>query len=162
MVQHLQGNGADSLEDDFVPDDLVALSGEEDEAELAPEDVPAGDPVEDDPAPSAPANSTAEGKKRKRREKEKERKAKVCAPITGAAPSVLTIAQKRKLADGTDTKEPRSPADDGPAELAQYLAGMQAKVFSDMSTIELEDRQIPGARLCCCSLLDASNGLMSS
>lgn len=77
----------DDLDDDFVPDDLVALSGEEDEDD--------GPSVEDgrdylsaeeegqNPSGSgtAPADSD---KKRKRRERDKERKAKVSLELSFA------------------------------------------------------------------------------
>jgi protein CMS1 len=80
----------DDLEDDFVIDDFVALSGEEDagleggffsDPEEANNDM-SGD--EDDATGDAQTpvdQSSAEAvalKKRKRREKEKEKKAKVC------------------------------------------------------------------------------------
>lgn len=74
MAQDLLGNGADSLEDDFVPDDLVALSGEEDEATFTAEGAAVDDLEEEQPAATS---GDATKKKRKRREKEKERKAKV-------------------------------------------------------------------------------------
>jgi protein CMS1 len=69
----------DDLDDDFVPDDLVALS---DGAASDP-----GDDVQDLLSADEEAEEVGEGdkvksdkeKKRKRREKEKERKAKVCA-----------------------------------------------------------------------------------
>lgn len=65
---------ADDLEDDFLPDQLTALSdnegvGLDDEtASVSANDI-------EDPSP-APSKDLA--KKRKRREKEKEKKAKVC------------------------------------------------------------------------------------
>lgn len=144
MAPDLQGNGADQLEDDFVPDDLVALSGDEGEAELAPEDVPGGEISAEDEAVTPDANVVE--KKRKRREKEKERKTKVrprglCFP---SLPDVYCV-QKRKLAETTGSKEPQSVATNAPAALEQYLAEMQAKTFSDLSAIELDDRRIPGA-----------------
>ena len=69
----------DDLDDDFVPDDLVALSGEEDD------DFPSAEDgrdflsaEEDDQMRSGSAlGSTSDDKKRKRREKDKQRKAKV-------------------------------------------------------------------------------------
>ena len=70
----------DDLEDDFVPDDLVALSDEEDDV---PETEDIGDLLSADeagPSASQPGQSTSAAaleKKRKRRAKEKERKAKV-------------------------------------------------------------------------------------
>jgi protein CMS1 len=72
--------GGDDLDDDFVPDDLVALS---DGAVSDPGDdvqdlLSADDEVEEDGESDSKAKSDKE-KKRKRREKEKERKAKVRA-----------------------------------------------------------------------------------
>lgn len=75
MSQHR----GDDLDDDFVPDDLVALSGEESD-----EDVPSAEDgrefftAEDDqPQPQRGAEIGNTDKKRKRREKDKQRKAKV-------------------------------------------------------------------------------------
>lgn len=81
--------GGDDLEDDFVYDDTVALSGDEDEPPIAlldEEDVfldaaDEDDREDDDDEADAKENDTsasAAAKKRKRREKDKERKAKVC------------------------------------------------------------------------------------
>jgi protein CMS1 len=87
--------GGDDLEDDFVPDETVALSGDEGfgTAHLDEEDifVDDGDDVEQDgddedeyeakgvlSTPAVNGDPGAVAKKRKRREKEKEKKAKVC------------------------------------------------------------------------------------
>ena len=81
-------HGGDDLEDDFVPDDIVALSGDEApcDARLDDEDIFVDDdgqtPEEEDDtdevvlaAHTTPLGDlTASAKKRKRREKEKERK----------------------------------------------------------------------------------------
>lgn len=74
-------HGGDDLDDDFVPDELVALSDEE-ETYHSPEDeditaLLSADETEPTKAEPTP-NEAAAAKKRKRREKEKERKAKVC------------------------------------------------------------------------------------
>lgn len=76
--------GGDDLDDDFVPDDLVALSDPEDEGAAHSAD---GEDVgallsadEDNAAPST--SQAALDKKRKRRAKEKERKAKVLSVVT--------------------------------------------------------------------------------
>lgn len=61
---------ADHLEDDFVPDELTALSDNEG---IALHDETASLSAQDE-SPSLPTTSA---KKRKRREKEKEKKAKV-------------------------------------------------------------------------------------
>lgn len=84
-------NRGDDLEDDFVPDELVALSEEEgpEYARLADEDVFVDDEgqsqhSEDDEGEEGGVASTNNpessiaAKKRKRREKEKEKKVKVC------------------------------------------------------------------------------------
>jgi len=79
-------HGGDDLEDDFVPDDLIALSGDEapGSARLDDEDIFIDDegqtPEEEDDAEAAAAAAASSSqtalseKKRKRREKEKERK----------------------------------------------------------------------------------------
>ncbi|KAI0747911.1 U3-containing 90S pre-ribosomal complex subunit-domain containing protein [Daedaleopsis nitida] len=117
----------DDLEDDFVPDDLVALS---DEDELPAEEIGelfSADEDGQDPAQSTQARSAAAlQKKRKRRAKEKERKLK-----------------KRKLAETIEPVEPPSAAAQPPVLLADYISSMQAKSFSKMSGIELSDVQIP-------------------
>lgn len=71
----------DDLEDDFVPDDLVAMSEEED----LPETEEIGEllSAEEDGGterPNQAASDAAAEKKRKRRAKEKERKAKARFP----------------------------------------------------------------------------------
>jgi len=71
----------DDLDDDFVPDDLVALSGEE-----SNEDVPSVEDSRefltagDDQPPERGTNSADADRKRKRKDRNKERKAKV-SPI---------------------------------------------------------------------------------
>ncbi len=79
-------HGGDDLEDDFVPDDLVALSDDETpgNARLEDEDIFIDDegqtPEEEDEAEEVAAAAASSSqtalseKKRKRREKEKERK----------------------------------------------------------------------------------------
>ncbi|KAL7283219.1 hypothetical protein ACG7TL_002646 [Trametes sanguinea] len=121
----------DDLEDDFVPDDLVALSDEEEDLPNT-EDIGgllSADEDGDNTAaaqPNAAQSAAALEKKRKRRAKEKERKAK-----------------KRKLAETVEPVEPPSIAAQPPVMLADYLSTMQAKTFSDMSGIELADMHIP-------------------
>ncbi|OCH95631.1 hypothetical protein OBBRIDRAFT_788185 [Obba rivulosa] len=119
----------DDLDDDFVPDDLVALS-DEDNAQPADADDIAGllsaeEASEGDGEPSRASNAASE-KKRKRREKEKERKLK-----------------KRKIAEATEPVGAPSVAAQPPVLLADYVTSMQAKAFSKMSDIELADIQIP-------------------
>ena len=79
----MNGQRGDDLDDDFVPDELVATSGEEDEVDNRPGDH--GDDIDgllsaDEDAEESQEKikeKSATEKKRKRREKEKERKAKV-------------------------------------------------------------------------------------
>ncbi|KAH9001732.1 U3-containing 90S pre-ribosomal complex subunit-domain containing protein [Lactarius akahatsu] len=108
----------DDLDDDFMPDETVALSEDEGFASLGDHDdigkLLSADEDEVDPPKERP-NSLLE-KKRRRREKEKERRAK-----EGDHPSVAS----------------RSPA-----IMSEYLSAMQAKSFSKMSALELQDRQI--------------------
>ncbi|KAI0062233.1 hypothetical protein BV25DRAFT_1885432 [Artomyces pyxidatus] len=118
----------DDLDDDFMPDDIVALSeggslvGDPDDiAKLLSEDEDA------DPAHSPPhADNALADKKRKRREKEKERKLK-----------------KRKLAETTEPAELPSVAAQPPALISDYLSSVQEKTFPKLSAIELQDRQVP-------------------
>jgi hypothetical protein len=88
-------HAGDALEDDFVLDDLVALSGEEELAGGSPDEDEGslsaeGEGVE--PAASALDDASASAKKRKRREKEKEKKAKVscCESLSPAGVCRLT------------------------------------------------------------------------
>ncbi|RPD65914.1 hypothetical protein L227DRAFT_606074 [Lentinus tigrinus ALCF2SS1-6] len=117
----------DDLDDDFVPDDLVALSDEEelpdaeDIGELLSADEDAGEVQA-----GQSLNAADKEKKRKRRAKEKERKLK-----------------KRKLAETIEPVEAPSIAAQPPVLLADYISSMQAKTFSKMSGIELADMQIP-------------------
>ena len=74
-------HGGDDLDDDFVPDDIVAMSEEEDlpETEDIGELLSADEDGGKDGQSSQTQNAAAAEKKRKRRAKEKERKAKVCS-----------------------------------------------------------------------------------
>ncbi|TFK42903.1 U3-containing 90S pre-ribosomal complex subunit-domain containing protein [Crucibulum laeve] len=130
--------GGDDLEDDFVLDDIVALSEEEDEIEDeaffsdAPEDAVQPQDEEhldakDEPEPSPIIDEATVAKKRKRREKEKERRAK-----------------KRKLTEeaGGDVVHCTIAAR-SPSALSDFLCSMQTKTFSKLSAIELGDMRIP-------------------
>ncbi|KAG1754254.1 U3-containing 90S pre-ribosomal complex subunit-domain containing protein [Suillus lakei] len=122
----MNGQRGDDLDDDFVPDDLVATSGEEDNG---PGDDIGGLLSADEDAEEAEVNmkeKSAIEKKRKRREKEKERKIK-----------------KRKLAETVEVIEPLSVAAQPAHKLADYVSSMQAKAFPAMSGIELGDVLIP-------------------
>lgn len=73
----------DDLEDDFVPDDLVALSGEEDAAfdprQGAGDNIDGLLSADEEAEQDGPAQATSA--KRKRREKDKERQAKVTCTV---------------------------------------------------------------------------------
>ncbi|KAF9562165.1 hypothetical protein CPC08DRAFT_749593 [Agrocybe pediades] len=131
-------HGGDDLEDDFVLDETVALSEDEEVetiAHLDDEDVfvDAGDDEADengggtdedaDEEESTKVDDAAVAKKRKRREKEKERK-------------------KRKIAETVEKSEGLTSAQP-PHQLSSYLASMQAKSFPKLSALELEDLRIP-------------------
>ncbi|KAG8217451.1 U3-containing 90S pre-ribosomal complex subunit-domain containing protein [Butyriboletus roseoflavus] len=121
----------DDLEDDFVPDELVASSGEEDAAFDSRQGAGDGidsllsadeDAEQDEPAPKGKATLA----KRKRREKDRERRAK-----------------RRKLAETLEVVEPLSTAAQPVHKLANYMSAMQAKAFPDLTGLELNDRRIP-------------------
>nr|VWO98695.1 Chromatin modification-related protein EAF1 (ESA1-associated factor 1) (Vacuolar import and degradation protein 21) [Ganoderma boninense] len=136
----------DDLEDDFVPDDLVAISEEEDLLETedfgellsADEDGGAGQPDQT-------KDTAAAEKKRKRRAKEKQRKAK-----------------KQKLAETVEPVEPPSVSAQPPVLLADYITSMQAKTFSKLSGIELADVQIPESSIADTSAWEGSRNLDQS
>ncbi|KAN0077350.1 U3-containing 90S pre-ribosomal complex subunit domain containing protein [Tylopilus felleus] len=121
----------DDLEDDFVPDDLVASSGEED-ATFDPRQGPGDDidallSADEDAEQDEPVlEGEATRAKRKRREKEKERQAK-----------------RRKLAETAEVLEPPSIAAQPVHRLADYMSTMQAKAFPELTGIELNDMSIP-------------------
>jgi len=122
----MAGQGGDDLEDDYVPDELVASSGDEEDSQHGSSH---GDLSLDDDA-LGPSGSTAraeseKGNKRKRGGKDRQRKLK-----------------KPKLKE-TQVEQPSLIALQSPSELAEYLAGSQAKSFSRLSRIELEDIRIP-------------------
>ncbi|KAF7338473.1 Protein cms1 [Mycena venus] len=118
----------DDLEDDFIADDIVALS--EDEAESFEGHDPMSTQSEEPESTTAQIIVAKTEKKRKRREQErlkfKERK-------------------KRKLAAATnDPGFERSITEQPPHALAEYLAAFQSKTFSStMSALELGDIRIP-------------------
>ncbi|RXW15870.1 hypothetical protein EST38_g9983 [Candolleomyces aberdarensis] len=117
----------DDLEDDFVADDLVALS-EDEGVNLNFEEESNDNDNDDAEAGVVPGPSdSAILKKRKRREKEKEKKAK-----------------KRKLAAANEPVPQGSIAAQSPEDLEEYLATAQKKSFKDMSDFELDDIRIPG------------------
>lgn len=128
----MNGQRGDDLDDDFVPDELVATSGEEDNG---PGDDIGGLLSADEDAEEAEVHikeKPATEKKRKRREKEKERKIK-----------------KRKLAETVEVIEPLSVAVQPAHKLADYVSSMQVKAFPAMSGIELSDVLIPDSIIDC-------------
>jgi protein CMS1 len=124
----------DDLEDDFVPDETVALSEDEGFESLVGDQDDIGkllsadeEEKEDDvESPIERTQAPSEEKKRKRREKEKERKAK-----------------KRKLIETTESGDLTSVALRSPGMISEYLSIMQARSFSKISALELQDRHIP-------------------
>ena len=149
----------DDLDDDFMPDETVALSEDEGFASLVGdhEDIRkllSADEEEVEPVdlPKERPNSLSE-KKRKRREKEKERKAKERLPHplptlnTSPVPDTLqcsSLKQKRKHNEATEPGDHPSVVSRTPAMMSEYLSAIQVKSFSKMSALELQDRQIQG------------------
>jgi protein CMS1 len=81
-------HGGDDLEDDFMPDETVALSEDEGFGSLIGDQDDIGkllsadeEEKEDVESPIERTKAPLEEKKRRRREKEKERKAKECPPL---------------------------------------------------------------------------------
>lgn len=130
----MAGRGGDDLQDDYVPDELVATSG--DEEEYSHRGSSHGDlSLDDAPKPSGSVTHAGRegGSKRKRTGKDKQRRLK-----------------KPKLKETQDEESP-SIARQSLSELAEYLSGSQAKSFSRLSRIELEDLRIPES-----AIVDAS------
>ncbi|KAJ7489918.1 U3-containing 90S pre-ribosomal complex subunit-domain containing protein [Mycena galericulata] len=118
----------DDLEDDFVLDDIVALSEDEDESSEEHDPMTTHSEERDVPEPT-PTTTEKNEKKRKRREKEREK---------------FKEKKKRKLAaNDRDVEFERSITEQKPQDLSAYLCAMQAKTFSKMSVIELGDMRIP-------------------
>ncbi|KAH9967882.1 U3-containing 90S pre-ribosomal complex subunit-domain containing protein [Russula dissimulans] len=122
----------DDLDDDFMPDEIVALSEDEGFVSLVGDQDNIGNLLSADEEEGGlerphteQTMALLEEKKRRRREKEKERKAK-----------------KRKL-DETAEAGFCHVALRSPAMISEYLSTMQAKSLSKMSTLELQDRLIP-------------------
>ncbi|OCB84104.1 hypothetical protein A7U60_g8776 [Sanghuangporus baumii] len=126
----------DGFDDDFVPDDLVADSPEE-EVEIA------SSTEDDEDSPPATGHTSAgqsqvfsedraKAKKRKRREKEKDKKVKVLEGF-------MLLCGVEAL----ESNEPVSIAAQPPSLQAEYLAKKQAKSYSKLSSVELDDMRIP-------------------
>ncbi|KAF8478975.1 U3-containing 90S pre-ribosomal complex subunit-domain containing protein [Russula ochroleuca] len=128
----------DDLEDDFVPDETVALSEDEGFESLVGDQDDIGkllsadeEEKEDDvESPIERTQAPSEEKKRKRREKEKERKAK-----------------ERPLQLHRYSRDLTSVALRSPGMISEYLSIMQARSFSKISALELQDRHIPGTSI---------------
>ncbi|KZT44165.1 hypothetical protein SISSUDRAFT_1068593 [Sistotremastrum suecicum HHB10207 ss-3] len=120
----MQHGGGDDLDDDFVPDDLVALSDGGEELDSASLESWTG--VELDDQDGGEPSDQTQLKKRKRREKEKDKKAK-----------------KRKLAESNVVITPASVASQPPEALSEYLAQTHVKACPKLSSIELDELRIP-------------------
>lgn len=138
----MAGQGGDDLEDDYIPDELAASSGDEDDSQHGSSHC---DLSLDDDAPKPSGSAIHAGSnKRKRGGKDKQRKLKVSIPLGSLDyPKLNTREQKPKLRE-TQVEQSSLIALQPPSELAEYLAGSQAKSFSRLSRIELEDIRIPG------------------
>ena len=162
MVYHR----GDDLEDDFMPDETVALSEDEGFGSLVGDQDDVGTLLSADEeekaviiSPSERTKAPSEEKKRKRREKEKERKEKECPPSNLVArmsfsrvPDASLFQQKRKLNETMESGDLASVALRSPGMISEYLSIMQARSYSKMSALELQDRHIPGT----CSLASLS------
>ena len=99
----MSGQRGDDLDDDFIPDELVASSGEEDTPFESRQGIDGFLSADDDADQDEPATKVAPPK-RKRREKEKERQAKVTLIVQ--IPTTLTDSVSRR--DGNSQKPSRS------------------------------------------------------
>lgn len=87
-----RAGGGDDLDDDFVPDDLVALSDAEDEEgshSADGEDIAGLLSADEGVAQGASTSQVTVEKKRKRRAKQKERRAKVRPPWHESIPGFI-------------------------------------------------------------------------
>ncbi|KAI9508489.1 U3-containing 90S pre-ribosomal complex subunit-domain containing protein [Russula earlei] len=130
----------DDLDDDFVPDEIVALSEDEGFGSFVGDQDDIGkllsaDEGEEDVERSSTERTKAllEEKKRKRREKEKERRAK--------------------------ERDPNPVASRSPTVISEYLSTMQGRTFSKMSALELRDRHIPESSILDTTAWTASRNL---
>lgn len=132
MAQHR----GDDLDDDFMPDETVALDDDDGFASLVGDQDDIGNLLSADEDETVQVDTPKEQpnllleKKRRRREKEKERRAK-----------------KRKLSEAREPGDQPSLASQSPTAMSGYLSTMQAKSFPKMSALELQDRQIQGREL---------------
>jgi hypothetical protein len=141
----MAGQVGDGLEDDYIPDELVASSGDEEDSQHGSSH---GDLSLDDDAPK-PSGSAAHAEseksnKRKRSGKDKQRKPKVSISFKPLDYSKLNTREQKPKLKETQVGQSSLIALQSPSELAEYLAGSQAKSFSRLSRIELEDIRIPG------------------
>jgi len=127
----------DDLDDDYAPDELVAVSEDEGPVELVPldgeEDVfVTADDTTDRPNPVLPVSSdeAKKAKKRKRKAKDNERKAK---------------KQRLALSDPSNPHDTTLTAVQSPDELAGFLSRGQDQVLKNLSAVELDDLRIPAS-----------------
>jgi protein CMS1 len=96
----MHGMQADQLEDDFILDDLVAVSGDESTGEVELEDEETlgnGSEVSEEVRTEDQAGVSESAKKRKRKQKEKERKAKVRLPIDSSVNLLTEIGNRNSV-----------------------------------------------------------------
>ena len=155
-----------------MPDETVAFSEDEGSVSLVGDQddigklLSADEEEEGAESPMERTKALLDEKKRRRREKEKERKAKACPfELTAGLISHMSsltrdelFQQKRKLDETAESGNLSSAALRSPAMISEYLSTMQAKSFSKMSALELQDRHIPGT----CALGDLSEDLHGS
>jgi protein CMS1 len=148
----------DDLEDDFMPDETVAFSEDEGSVSLVGDQddigklLSADEEEEGAESPMGRTKAPSDEKKRRRREKEKERKAKACLfqLTAGLDRSLMFLTrdalfqQKRKLNETSESGNHPSATLQSSTMISEYLSTMQAKSFSKMSALELQDRHIPG------------------
>ena len=94
----LQHGGGDDLEDDFVPDDLIAMSDDEDDnnSPIGEDALFSADEGEVAGQADAAKREAAAAKKRKRREKEKSRIRTERSGHDAESPACLVPAKKSK------------------------------------------------------------------
>ncbi|KAJ6546469.1 U3-containing 90S pre-ribosomal complex subunit-domain containing protein [Mycena vulgaris] len=119
----------DDLEDDFILDDIVALSEDEDESSEGHDPMSTQSEERDEPESSATQDTSEKNdKKRKRREKEREK----------------FKEKKRKLA-ANETSFERSVGEQSPNDLAEYLFAMHARTLDNL--VDFIVKVLPNLRL---------------
>lgn len=146
-LMYMTGQGGDNLEDDYVPDEPTATSG--DEEEYSHHGSSHGDlSLDEDTSRPSGSLTLGEGEKRNKRKrsgKDKQRRLKVsCLKFISLDYTKLDSRKQKPKLKETQVEQSPLIARQSPSELAEYLAGSQAKSFSRLSRIELEDIRIPG------------------